>query len=87
VSDGEDAENGQAVSSGSVGEEEEEEVVVATVDGKISRCRVSEVRITKRTARGVKLVRLEGEDRVRAVTLLPRSQDTSSEDPGDRYGR
>ena len=50
---------------------DEEEVVVATENGVISRCRVSEVRITGRSARGVRLVKLVDGDTVRTLTLLP----------------
>ena len=49
---------------------DEEEVVVATENGVLSRCRLSQVRITGRGARGVRLVKLVDGDTVRTLTIL-----------------
>jgi hypothetical protein len=57
----------------------EEEVVVASVNGVINRCRLSDVVVQSRTSRGVGVIKLDRkdgdkmatDDKVRTATLLP----------------
>jgi DNA gyrase subunit A len=49
----------------------EEEVVVASVNGIINRCRLSAIAVQSRTSRGVALMKLDEGDKVRTATILP----------------
>jgi DNA gyrase subunit A len=57
----------------------DDQVMLITDAGKVIRLRVKDVRVTGRNAQGVHLVKLEGDEKVRAIALLAEPE----EDNGD----
>ncbi len=53
---------------------EESEVMIMTKEGKIIRLEAATIRQASRSTQGVRLVRLEGDDRVAAATVIPEEE-------------
>jgi DNA gyrase subunit A len=65
----------------------DDQVMLITDGGKVIRLAVKQVRITGRNAQGVHLVKLESEERVRAVAgLAEREEDDGSDSNGNGAG-
>jgi DNA gyrase subunit A len=60
---------------------EASELMLITADGKIIRIDSSTIRQTGRGSQGVKLVSMDGEDRVAAASLIPEAEVVEGEDP------
>ena len=54
---------------------EEDEIMVTTAGGKVVRSPVRDIRITGRNAQGVRVMTIEGSDRITSVAHLPREAD------------
>jgi DNA gyrase subunit A len=67
------AKNGLVVSVVSVAEDEE--IIAITATGKVIRQRVKEIKPTGRLAQGVRLIKLDADDRLSSVVLVPREED------------
>jgi len=59
------AKNGQAVSLKTVADNDE--LMVITQNGMFLRCAIKDIRSTGRSAQGVRLIKLQGKDRVSCV--------------------
>jgi DNA gyrase subunit A len=55
---------------------EEDEIMVTTAAGQVVRSPVKDIRITGRNAQGVRVMTLEGTDRITSVAHLPRESET-----------
>jgi DNA gyrase subunit A len=66
------AKNGQVVSVVSVADDDE--IIAITASGKVIRQRVKEIKPTGRLAQGVRLIKLDAEDRLTAVVTVPKEE-------------
>jgi DNA gyrase subunit A len=66
------AKNGLAVSITTVGDDDE--IIVITASGKVIRQRVKEIKTTGRLAQGVRLIRMEEDDRLVSVINVPKDE-------------
>jgi DNA gyrase subunit A len=74
------AKNGQVVSVVSVADDDE--IIAVTATGKVIRQRVKEIKPTGRLAQGVRLIKLEVDDRLSSVVMVPREEsDEGSPNP------
>ncbi len=60
-----------------------DQILLVTRGGMLIRMRVDEIRRTGRAAQGVRLIRLEGEDRVVAVAKLVEREEEDEDTPAD----
>jgi DNA gyrase subunit A len=67
------AKNGQVVSVLSVADHEE--IIAVTASGKVIRQRVKEIKPTGRLAQGVRLIKLDADDRLSSVVTVPQEED------------
>ncbi|HEY5039608.1 MAG TPA: DNA gyrase C-terminal beta-propeller domain-containing protein, partial [bacterium] len=68
------AKNGLAVSIAAVGDDDE--IIVMTASGKVIRQRVKEIKSTGRLAQGVRLIKMEDDDRLVSVVNVPKEEPT-----------
>jgi DNA gyrase subunit A len=54
---------------------EQDDVMLITQEGMIVRCRVKDVRVTGRNAVGVRLIKLQGKDRVASVASVAHQEE------------
>jgi DNA gyrase subunit A len=73
------AKNGLVVSVVSVADDEE--IIAVTATGKVIRQRVKEIKPTGRLAQGVRLIKLEADDRLSSVVTVPREEDEGGDKP------
>ena len=66
------AKNGQVVSVVSVADDDE--IIAITASGKVIRQRVKEIKPTGRLAQGVRLIKLDADDRLTAVVTVPKEE-------------
>ena len=66
------AKNGLAVSITTVGDDDE--IIVMTASGKVIRQRVKEIKTTGRLAQGVRLIRMEEDNRLVSVINVPKDE-------------
>ncbi|HWR53461.1 MAG TPA: DNA gyrase subunit A [Bryobacteraceae bacterium] len=59
--------------------QEDTDIIIITKEGKIIRIESSEIRQVGRSSQGVMLVRMEGDDRVAAATVVPESAENGDE--------
>ena len=67
------ARNGKVISILAV--KDDTEVMIITKDGQIIRIEAADIRQAGRSTQGVRLVRLEGEDKVAAAGVIPESEE------------
>jgi DNA gyrase subunit A len=70
------AKNGLAVSIAAVGDQDE--IIVITASGKVIRQRVKEIKTTGRLAQGVRLIKMEDDDRLVSVVNVPKEEEGGS---------
>ncbi|MCL4401417.1 MAG: DNA gyrase subunit A, partial [Acidobacteria bacterium] len=75
------ARNGNVVAILSV--QEDTDLMIITKDGKIIRLESSEIRQAGRSTQGVRLVRMEDEDRVAAASVIPEAENGNGNGDGD----
>ncbi|MBL8150957.1 MAG: DNA gyrase subunit A [Blastocatellia bacterium] len=63
---------------------DEDEVMLITLHGKIIRLRVGDIRETGRSAQGVKLIDAEDEDKVASASLIERQSEPINEEAGTK---
>jgi DNA gyrase subunit A len=73
------AKNGQVVSVVSVADHEE--IIAVTASGKVIRQRVKEIKPTGRLAQGVRLIKLDADDRLSSVVTVPQEEDEGGSKP------
>ncbi len=61
---------------------EDTDIIVITADGKLIRTEASEIRQAGRSTQGVRVVKMEDGDKVAAASLVPDSENATSEDGG-----
>jgi DNA gyrase subunit A len=71
--------NGLVVSVVSVADNEE--IIAVTASGKIIRQRVKEIKPTGRLAQGVRLIKLDADDRLSSVVTVPQEEDEGGSKP------
>jgi DNA gyrase subunit A len=67
------AKNGQVISVVSVSDDDE--IIAITASGKVIRQRVKEIKPTGRLAQGVRLIKLETDDRLSSVVRVPQEEE------------
>jgi DNA gyrase subunit A len=63
---------------------EDSDLMIISKEGKIIRLEASEIRQVGRSTQGVRLVRLEGDDRVAAACVVPEAENGDSTKPDDQ---